>query len=248
MKTLTLSYYTLVENIRQKIFYVLILFGVVLLAAAGLLGVIGGEQKIRVLKDLAAFATESIALFSSIFISSTFIYSEIENKSIHMIFSRPVKKATYLIGRYLGILSSLSIMIIFMTLLGLLVVIVSGGKGELQDALNVLMTILKIAIITALALFFATITTSKITSMGFTFFFWMLGNFTMELDFLSRMANSFVLKVFSLFIYTIVPHLHKFSAQRPFGITEFLLIFLYSVIYVLLCMAASLLLFRKKEF
>jgi len=69
MKTLTLSYYTLVENIRQKIFYVLILFGIILLAASGLLGVIGGEQKIRVLKNLGAFATEFIALFSSIFIS-----------------------------------------------------------------------------------------------------------------------------------------------------------------------------------
>lgn len=248
MKILSLAYYTVVENIRQKIFYVLILFGIILLGAAGLLGAIGGEQKITVLKDLGFFATEIISLVSALFISTGFLYDEMDTKSIYLIFSRPVKKRVYLLGRYLGILTSLTIMILLMGALNFGVLYLAGSRPEFLDLSKIVLIVYKIAIVSAIAIFFTIATTSKLTALGFSLFFWVLGYFTAELNFLSRLAASFVLKSTSFILYIIVPHLYKFSQQATFNVGRFFLITLYTVVYISVCITATMLFFRKKEF
>lgn len=246
---MTLCFYTIVDNIRQRLFYTMFLFGVLLFGAAGLLSAIGGEQRLRVLKDLGIFSSEFIALITTLFLGTSFFYDEIENRSIYLILTRPVKKSMYIIGRYLGVLLSTVLLLFLMYLLNLAIVGLSGGEFTQLDIVLFIFSAQKIAAITTIAIFFTILTTSKVTAMSFTFFIWLLGHFSLELDFLSKLAASGVLRIISFIVNILVPHLYKFSLPEE-GVTlgHLLLTALYTLLYVSSYIIATVFLFRKKEF
>lgn len=242
--------YTVVENVRQKLFYVLGLFGVVVLAGSGILSAIGGEQKIRVLRDLGYFAAEYVALFSAVLVGTTFIYDEIENKSVYMIAARPVSRWVYLAGRYFGFLLSVAALLIFMAALNVAVIWLSGGGAQRGDALMPILSLMKMAVVLALAMFLAMLTTSKAASMGFTLLLWGLGHFTAEMDFLSRLAASPLVKILSRVTRFVVPTLDKFSPLdvNTLPARYFAGVFVYTLCYCAAALAAAWLIFRRKEF
>jgi ABC-type transport system involved in multi-copper enzyme maturation permease subunit len=249
-KLAALIRYTVVDNVRQKIFYVLGLFGFVVLAGSGILSAIGGEQKIRVLSDLGYFAAEYIALFSAVLIGTNFIYDEMENKSVYMIAARPVPRWVYLTGRYLGFLLSVSALLLFMALFNAGVVRFAGGSPDLVAAFLTLLSAMKIAVVLALAMLLAMLTTSRAASMGFTLFLWVLGHFTEEMAFLSRLASSPLVKALSWATQFIVPRLDKFSPLDPSAVTlgHLAAAMSYTLLYVFAAVGAAWLVFRKKEF
>ncbi|PKN01330.1 MAG: hypothetical protein CVU77_05915 [Elusimicrobia bacterium HGW-Elusimicrobia-1] len=249
-KLLALVRYTVVDNARQKMFYALGLFGFVVLAGSGILSAIGGEQKIRVLRDMGHFAAEYIALFSAVLVGTNFIYDEMENKSVYMIAARPVPRWVYLAGRYMGFLLSVAALLALMEVFNTAVVLLAGGLPEPADALLTLLSAMKMAVVLALAMLLAMLTTSRAASMGFTLFLWVLGHFTEEMAFLSSLASSPVVKALAWASRFIVPRLDKFSPMDTGVVTagHLVAVMSYTLMYSFAAVGAAWLVFRKKEF
>ncbi len=121
-KILAISRYTFKENIRNKIFYVLVFFALLILSSAVLFSILGGEQEVRLLLDFGLAAIELFALLLTVFASVNLVLEEIENKTIYLILTRPLSRIEYLLGRYLGILFAVYLSIAVMSIghLGLL--------------------------------------------------------------------------------------------------------------------------------
>ena len=253
-KILAIARYTFIENIRQKIFYSLFIFAPVIFAASWVLSGIGGEQRLRVLEDFGFTLAYFAALFTAVFVGATFIYDEIENKSIYMILARPVSKFSYILGRYIGFLSASVSLLFFMTLLTLAVVKISGGAVMSKNLVTPLLDALKIAAILSVSLFFAMLTTSRSASMIFAVFFMIAGYFTQELEFLSRLAASPAVKILSFLMKFLAPQLYRFDipdlpSQSAALITLRLAgVSLYTLIYSAAFLVAAYIIFRRKEF
>jgi hypothetical protein len=113
---------------------------------------------------------------------------------------------------------------------------------------------LKVAVMTALALFFSLFSTSAVSSIIFSLFFWLLGHFGPELAFLAEKARSAVaglgLKAFMFFLprFDLLNYRDLFEISNVAGGAMLARGAVYAALYVGACLALSLTLFSRKEF
>ncbi|MCX5782492.1 MAG: ABC transporter permease subunit [Elusimicrobia bacterium] len=252
-KILSIAHYTFVENTRNKIFYVLVLFGVVIVAASSLIGAISGEQNTRVLLDFGLGSIEFFALISISFSAVTLILEEMEQKTIYLVLTRPVSRSSYLIGRFTGLLAAVLCGMALMAIVHLGVLFLNGWKFTPRYILGLCLSGEKIMVIGSLALFFSLFSTSAVSSISFTVFFWILGHFSQEINFISNRTKDVIPKVLGKIIYYLIPNLQYFNLRDfwdvPGILGSWIVISIgYGLIYSLFFLVLSLWFFKYKEF
>lgn len=251
-KIFAIVYYTLKENIRNKVFYVSIFFAILILFSTLLFSILGGEAELRLLFDFGLAAIELFALLITIYASVNLVLGEIESKTIYLLLTRPLSRKAYLFGRYLGILFAVYLSIIIMSLGHLSLLGLKKWTFDLGYLFILLGLGFKIMLISAIAIFFSLFSSSAISSVSFTFFFWLLGHFTEELKFLGLHLNSIFLKYLVKFFYYLLPNFQYFNFRDHWGsglnISFIFLALLYGLVYTTTCFLLTSLLFSRKEF
>src|SRR5512140_2896397 len=91
------------ETVRDHILYNLILFVLLITASAIFLGELTAGQEARVIVDLGLSAVLIFGTFISIFVGVSLVWKEIEKRTVYSIFSKPVRRGEFIIGKYLGL-------------------------------------------------------------------------------------------------------------------------------------------------
>jgi len=252
-KIFSIAYYTFIESVRNKVFYVLVLFGVVIVFASLLLAALGGEQPQRILLDVGLNAIEFFALLTVGFSAVTLVLEEIESKTVYLILTRPVSRWTYLAGRYLGLLLAVYCGMLLMALMHVALLKLEGWQFAARYPLALLLSAGKITIIGSLSLFFSLFSTSAVSSISFTIFFWLLGHFGEEISFLSTKVPNIFLKIFLKAVYLLTPNLQLFNLRDfwevPGIVGGWMFITAgYCLVYSALFLALSVWVLAYKEF
>jgi ABC-type transport system involved in multi-copper enzyme maturation permease subunit len=203
------------ESVRDKVLYNLVLFALLLTGVAVFLSDLTAAEEFRLIVNLGLSAVLLFGVFISIFVGVGLVYKEIERRTVYAIFSKPVGRGEFLVGKYLGLcltlLVNVSVMGVGVTLALLLV-----GRPQNPSALVVwpalLLIYFELLIVTAVALFFS----SSVGTAGARYFFGAL--------------------------YYLLPNLSNFSFITPaaHGQTPDPLTALASAAYALLYVAALL--------
>jgi len=252
-KLISVAYYTFVENIRNKIFYVILLFGIVITTASLLMAAISGQQNLRVLLDFGLGSIEFFALLTVGFAAVTLILEEIQSKTIYLVLTRPVSRSTYLCGRFIGLLLAVFCGMAVMAMIHLLILFLNEWHFTLRYLLALGLSGEKIMVVGALALFFSLFSSSAVSSISFTVFFWILGHFSQEINFLANRSKGVATKVVGKMIYYAVPNMQYFNLKDFWDVPNFLgrwvaVSFIYGIFYTAFCMLLCLWLMRYKEF
>src|SRR5258706_6271179 len=96
-KILGIARYTFTEILRNRIWYVLVLFSGIMILSTLLLGSLGGEQKARMILDLGLASIETIAFLSTVFAAVTIVLEENESRTPYLILPRPVAPGGFII-------------------------------------------------------------------------------------------------------------------------------------------------------
>jgi ABC-type transport system involved in multi-copper enzyme maturation permease subunit len=252
-KILSIAYYTFIESVRNKVFYVLIFFGVTIVLASLLLAALGGEQPQRILLDVGLNAIEFFALLTVGFSAVTLVLEEMESKTIYLILTRPVSRITYLTGRYFGLLLAVYSGMLVMALMHIAILKLEGWEFVMRYPLAVMLSAGKITIIGSLSLFFSLFSTSAVSSISFTVFFWVLGHFMEEINFLSSKITNIIPKIFLKIFYYLLPNLQLFNLRDFWEVPNIIgnwmfVSFGYCVVYSALFISLSAWVFINKEF
>ena len=249
-KILAIGNYTVIENIRNKVFYVILLFCVSVIGVDILLGFLAGEQQVRLMLDFGLGAIEIFGFLVAVFVAVTLILEEIESKTIYLLLSRPLKRTEYILGRYLGMLLTVIIGLILMVMLHVAFLIPMGWRPEASYFVSIFGVVLKIILISTVALFFSLFSTSAVASIVFTVFFWLLGHFGTELKFLSSKINNIFLKLIVEFFFYAMPNFQymNFRDMPGTGGVSLTAAAAYTLVYSGICLTLCSLLFSKKEF
>jgi len=245
-KILSIARYTLIENI-------LILFGVIIIGASLLLAALSGEQQQRLLLDLGFSAIEFFALLTIVFGSVTLILEELESKTIYLILTRPLSRGAYLIGRFAGLLAAVYCGMLIMSGMHLGILFLKGWAFTARYPLALLLSAEKITLIGSVALFFSLFSSSAISSISFTLFFWIIGHFSEELHFLSAKLTYIVPQMLAKAAYYLAPNLQYFNLRDFWDVPHIAgswigAASLYGILYSSFCVALAILFFRKREF
>ncbi|MBI4249880.1 MAG: ABC transporter permease subunit [Elusimicrobia bacterium] len=242
-----------VDQLRNRFYYLIILFGGVLLYVSLLVGVLAVEQELRVLLDLGLALIELLTLIAAIFVTTTSILREMERKTIYLILTRPVSRLQYLLGRFFGLLISVACAMALMGLVHLSVLLAKGWKFDLFYPLVLFYSLLKVWLICSLSMLLALYASSTLTAMSITLILWLLGHFGHEIAFLVKKSAGIKAALLQTVSY-IMPNMTLFNLREVWQHPDFVFswsVFGASVAYALLyssaCLFLSQRLFNSKE-
>src|SRR6266704_5814123 len=86
------------ESVRDRVFYNLVFFAVLLVAASILIGQLTAGQDVKIIKDLGLAATSLFGLFIAIFIGIGLVSKEVERRSIYSLLAKPITRYQLVLG------------------------------------------------------------------------------------------------------------------------------------------------------
>lgn len=244
------------EAVRDRVLYNLVLFVLLLTAAAIFIGELSGGQERKVIVDLGLSAMLLFGTFIAIFVGVGLVYKEIEKRTIYAIFSKPVGRGEFLLGKYLGLCMTLLVNVVVMGLgVSLALIYVSRGWDPLVVVIwpAVLLLYLELMIITAIALLFSSFSSPAVSAL-LTFFVFIIGHFSADLKGLATSMGSTGARWLFATLYYLLPNFSNYSFITPaaHGQTPaagfVAMTTIYAVFYIAVVLSAATLVFSRRNF
>jgi ABC-type transport system involved in multi-copper enzyme maturation permease subunit len=157
--------HTVRQVLRERILYNLVAFALLMILSAVLLSrlTVGEAQRIIVDVGLASINLFGVAI--SIFVGITLVSRELDRRTIYIILTKPVPRSHVILGKYVGLCVTLFLnwTVMVMGFLAVLFSMKIAIGGALMQAL--LTTYLELAVVTAVAVLFSTVTTTTLSAM-----------------------------------------------------------------------------------
>ena len=253
-KIAIISRNTFREAVRDRILYNLVVFVLLITACAIFLGELTAGQEARTIVNLGLSAMLLFGTFISIFVGVVLVSKEIEKCTLHTIFSKPVNRSEFIIGKYIGLCLTLFINILIMGG-GVSLALLYVGSGNLALSIwgAILLIFLELIILTAVATLFSSFSSPALSAL-LTFLIFIIGHFGASLrDFADNLGSAFA-KLFFETIYYLLPNLLHFSfitnsAHGDFPPTAMLGgAFLYALVYITILLTITVLIFSRRNF
>jgi ABC-type transport system involved in multi-copper enzyme maturation permease subunit len=242
------------EAVRDRVLYNLVLFVLLLVASAPVISQISiGMEKLM----LVNLGLSSISLFGviiAIFVGIGLVSKEIEKKTLYTILARPVRRWEFIAGKYLGLLLTLVVNAVLMTVgfyLALLVFIHGLHQADGMLLVAIYFIILQFMMMVAITLLFSTFST-PIFSAIFAFSLFVIGTFGNDLRNFAAMSHgatkwlataaAYIMPNFaSLNVISQVAHEQSVGGQLVLFNT------VYALLYSVAVTAAAVLVFERRN-
>lgn len=250
----TIASNTFREAVRDRVLYNLVLFVMLIIACAVLLGDLTDGQEARTIVNIGLNAMLLFGVFIAIFVGVGLVSKEIEKRTLYAIFSKPVGRGEFIIGKYLGLCLTLLVNTIVMGLgVALALLYVGGNSFALSIWGSVGLIFLELTIVTAVAILFSSFSSPSLSAL-LTFLIFIIGHLSASLrELAAGLGSVFAVYVFDA-IYYLLPNLsiYSFRTETANGMVPsasmFLAAVLYAVAYVAVLLTISISVFRTRNF
>lgn len=256
------------EGVRDRVLYAIGAFAVLLVSASLLIGQLTAGEDVKIIKDFGLATIEVAGILMTIFVGVGLVAREIERRSIFALLTKPLPRGEFILGKYLGLVLTVLVNVVAMTVaLYLMLAYLDLRALPVQRAawpapatdprllLAVTMIAGELALLTALALFFSTFSSSALLSIAFTLGIFLAGLLSQDLRHFGDIVD--VPRATALFVGAIgwiVPAFSAFDVKAqvvhgvalPSGFVPYTLA--YAVLYIVAILAASTTLFARREF
>ena len=243
------------EAVRDRVLYNLIFFALVMIAAAILVGQISIGIERLVIVNLGLSAISLFGLVMAIFIGVGLVSKEIEKRTLHSLLAKPIRRWEFLVGKYAGLLLTLTVNTAFMTLGLAGALFYVGGplvRPDVSIVIAIYFILLALALVTALALFFSCFSSPMLSTL-FTLAIYITGIFAKDIRDFGDLTHNPLVKALTRVLYYLVPNFHNFNAIAAAAYGErisFSLVAqntLYAACYVTLLLLASSAIFSNRD-
>lgn len=254
MRILTIARNTFREAVRDRVLYNLVLFVLLITGSAIFLGELTAGQEARTIVDFGLGAMLVFGAFISIFVGVSLVSKEIERRTVFAIFSKPIGRGEFIVGKYLGLCLTLLVNVLIMGA-GVSLAILYVGGGSLAASIwgAIFLIYLELAILTAVAILFSSFSSPALSAL-LTFFIFIIGNFTASLrDFAANLGSNFT-KLFFDVLYYLLPNLsfYSFRVNAAHGDVPTINLlggaFSYAIIYIVVLLTITILIFSRRNF
>lgn len=242
------------EAVRDRVLYNLVLFVLLLVACAILLGDLTDGHEARTIVNIGLNAMLFFGTFIAIFVGVGLVSKEIEKRTVFAIFAKPVGRGEFIIGKYLGLCLTLAVNILVMGL-GVSLALLYVGSTALAASVwgSILLIFFELTILTAVAILFSSFSSPALSAL-LTFFVFIIGHFSSSLRDLAANLESAAAKAVFNAIYYVLPNLSHFTfvtnaahgdippAAMLGGAAA------YALVFNVILIAATILIFSRRNF
>lgn len=168
MNVLAIAGVTVREALRRKIQVNLLLFALLLVVASLVVSSLTIGDTHRIASDLGLTAMEVMGSLTAIFLGASLVAGDVDRRVLYPVVAKPVSRAEYILGRYLGLAGTLWLNLAVMALtLSTLLVLEAGSLRALDAALLSAFAMLGVQflVVAAVALLFSSITTPTLAAI-----------------------------------------------------------------------------------
>ena len=250
-KIIEIAKNTFLETIRDRILYGILAFALLFLISTLFLGSISLGEDIRIIKDLGLAAIYIFSVIITIFIGTSLIQKELEKRTIYILLSKSVSIKEFIIGKFIGLFSSILVNVFFMTIVYLIIVLLKNGGVDYLSLLSVLLLVFELAIFVAITILFSCFTT-PFASMIYSVSILYIGHSLSTLRQATTKTGGFA-KILGDATYYIFPNLEKFNIRNTivYGIVpsadQVIYPICYSIFLTIILLWLSITVLKKQE-
>jgi len=244
---------TFKETIRDRVLAVIVVFALVMIAGGLWLGAISLGEQGRMMKDFGLVAVTGFGLIVAVFIAASLVHKEVDKRTVFVLFSKPVSRAAFITGKFLGLCGTMAVVLAGMGLFLFALVWLLQGSPSFMVLAAVLMIYVQLLAIIAVTIFFSTLGSAILASvLGICVF--VAGQLSHNVLALTRLGSNTVTEALSWVIYVLIPNLTAVDVkagvvgEQTLAWGQISLWVVYLLAYVVVVLALATVIFRRKEF
>jgi ABC-type transport system involved in multi-copper enzyme maturation permease subunit len=255
-RVLTIARNAFREAVRDRVLYNLVVFVLLLTAGAIFLGELSAAQEAKIIVDMGLSAMLVFGVFIAIFVGVGLVYKEIERRTVYAIFSKPVTRGEFLVGKYLGLCATLATNVAVMAAgVALALLYVRHGYDPLVAHIfpAIALIFFELTIIVAVALLFSSFSTPALSAL-LTFAVFVIGHFSADMRLLAAANGTTAARVLFGALYYLLPNLSHYAyiTDASHGTTPtpatFFAAAAYAILYDAALLVAATLIFNRRNF
>jgi len=243
------------EAVRDRVLYNLVLFALLMIAAAIVVGQISIGIEQIVIVSLGLSAISFIGLLMAIFIGVGLVSKEMDKRTLYALLAKPVRRWEFVAGKFAGLVLTLILNTAAMAVglfLALLYVKHSLERSDTAVLVGVYFIVLKLALVVALALLFSCATTPLLSTL-YTAGLYIAGQYIQQMRTLRTDLMNPALAKFMRWISYVLPNFDNFDvvgAAAHGRAVPAALIWqntLYAALYCLIVLLAAAAVFSRRN-
>jgi len=244
---------TVRESVRNKILYALLFFAVLMIGAGVIIGSLSYVESDRILQDVGLASIRLFGVAIAIFVGINLIHKEVDRRTVYTILSKPISRAEFLLGKYVGLTLTIWMQMSIMVVAFAGVSLASGAPLAWQHAAFFVLTGAELALVVAVATFFSAFTTPLLAAF-FTTGTWVVGQLTRDLRDIGANSESPLMADITAIAHRVLPDLQSLNLASeaahllPITSADVVLPLLYGFGYVTVILMGAVYLFERRDF
>jgi ABC-type transport system involved in multi-copper enzyme maturation permease subunit len=251
-RILSISMNTFRETLREKLLYNLLIFALLMIGSSILLSRLTLGDANRLILDLGLASINIFGVIIAIFVGIGLVSKEIDKKTIYTILSKPVPRYEFLLGKYMGLCSTLFVNTVVMVigLLAVLKIMEVPIESVLFKSLSLIF--LELMVVTAVALLFSTFTSSTLSAI-FTLAIFVIGHLSGDLKAFGEKMDMMGRGTLNV-LYYVMPNLERFNLKGhvvhhlDVAPADLVLTVAYGLSYTAMLLLLAATIFQRRDF
>jgi ABC-type transport system involved in multi-copper enzyme maturation permease subunit len=253
MKIRAIALNTFKEAIRDRILFLLLFFAAVCIIFSRVLALLTVGDRVKIITDVGLASISIFGALMAILMGTGLVYKEIDKRTIYTLLSKPIHRYQFLLGKYFGLILTLFVMLVLMTLIFLVLIYLHSFRIEWPLFVAILFIFFELCLITAVAMLFSCFSTPILSTL-FSLSFYLIGHVSWGLETLIKKIQSGTAKTLAQILYTFLPDLENFNFKTEIvhnlSIPPEVLLYstLYGLFYTVFILALAMLVFHRRDF
>jgi ABC-type transport system involved in multi-copper enzyme maturation permease subunit len=244
---------TFKETIRDRVLAVIVVFALIMIVGGLWLGSISLGEGGRMMVDFGLVAVTGFGLIVAVFVAAGLVHKEVEKRTVFVLFSKPVSRAAFISGKFVGLCGTMAAVLAGMGLFLFMLVWLVAGEPLGMVLVAVVMIYVQLLAVMAVTIFFSTLGSAILASvLGICVF--VAGQLSHNVLALTRLGKNPVTEALSWVVYVIIPNFSAVDVkagvvrENTLAWGEIGLWTVYLLAYMVVVLALATLVFRRKEF
>lgn len=242
------------EVIRDRILYVIGFFVLLLVLASRILPPIAVSADEKIFLDLGIGGISLLGAIVAIFVGTGLINKEIEKKTVLILIPKPLTTTEFIIGKHLGLSAVLTVLVATMSIVYFSLMSLLSINYPLQSLLIALgYILLELILLTAVAMTFGVFTSSILATL-LSFGVFIMGHLSRDLLQLGKITENSSIEKITKTLFLILPDLERLNLKNEavYNILpntgELISSLIYAVLYIILLLTITIIIFSRRQF
>ena len=253
-KVFAIALNTAREAVRNRILYSILFFAVLLVAISAVFGAASIGDQMKYMKDFSLMSVSLFGVIIAIVLGVNLLHQELGRKTIFNILSKPVARWQFMVGKFFGLLATLSLIVALMSGGVVACFLLLTGRFDWGLVVASFAALLEIMVVIAVALFFSSLVVTPALAGMFTAATFVAGRSVSHLLYFLKDDQPPVMQTLAHALYWVLPRLDRFTvADRVvYGMVPdpsyLATLVAYALAYAGILLLLSVGLFSRREF